>query len=277
MLIQLALLPLLAVTVTGVTSEAHDGDVIIDVATSEPVPARAARPMTGHSLLYVFVDGATADREVFDNGDHPSRLAPARAIPSWKFPWIPACAAANPRASRPRSQGCAYSSLAARARACPRRRKPRMECRRSAAKPPSLRLEPPRKNYWPLRWLCPRGRLLRPRRKLKKTSRKQPSRWPKPSPASNPQPCLLKQPSRRCPPSPRQRRSRRSSLPGKRRSRGHRRLRPRPQPPGRPQLPALQLQLTTPLLPWLRSPVPAAAVHRWSSPSSCWRPWAAAR
>jgi flagellar biogenesis protein FliO len=71
MLTQLALLPLLAVTVTGVTSEAHDGDVIIDVATSEPVPARAARPMTGHSLLYVFVDGATSDREVFDNGDHP--------------------------------------------------------------------------------------------------------------------------------------------------------------------------------------------------------------
>ena len=71
MLTQLALLPLLAVTVTGVTSETHDSDVVIDVATSEPVPARAVRPMTGTSLLYVFVDGATPDRAVFENGDHP--------------------------------------------------------------------------------------------------------------------------------------------------------------------------------------------------------------
>ena len=71
MLTQLALLPLLAVTVTGVTSETHDSDVVIDVTTSEPVPARAARPMTGTSLLYVFVDGATPDRAVFENGDHP--------------------------------------------------------------------------------------------------------------------------------------------------------------------------------------------------------------
>ena len=71
MLTQLALLPLLAVTVTGVTSDAHDSDVVIDIATSEPVPVRAARPMTGHSLLYVFVDGTTPEREVFDNGDHP--------------------------------------------------------------------------------------------------------------------------------------------------------------------------------------------------------------
>ena len=71
MLTQLALLPLLAVTVTGVTSETHDSDVVIDVATSEPVPARVARPMTGTSLLYVFVDGATPDRAVFENGDHP--------------------------------------------------------------------------------------------------------------------------------------------------------------------------------------------------------------
>jgi flagellar biogenesis protein FliO len=71
MLTQLALLPLLAVTVTGVTSETHDSDVVIDVATSEPVPARAARPMTGTSLLYVFVDGTTPERAVFENGDHP--------------------------------------------------------------------------------------------------------------------------------------------------------------------------------------------------------------
>jgi flagellar biogenesis protein FliO len=71
MLTQLALLPLLAVTVTGVTSETHDSDVVIDVATSEPVAARVARPMTGTSLLYVFVDGATPDRAVFENGDHP--------------------------------------------------------------------------------------------------------------------------------------------------------------------------------------------------------------
>jgi flagellar biogenesis protein FliO len=71
MLTQLALLPLLAVTVTGVTSETHDSDVVIDVATSGPVPARAARPMTGTSLLYVFVDGATPERAVFENGDHP--------------------------------------------------------------------------------------------------------------------------------------------------------------------------------------------------------------
>ncbi|HJX63472.1 MAG TPA: hypothetical protein VJ860_05905, partial [Polyangia bacterium] len=71
MLTQLALLPLLAVTVTGVTSETHDSDVVIDVETSEPVPARVARPMTGTSLLYVFVDGATPDRAVFENGDHP--------------------------------------------------------------------------------------------------------------------------------------------------------------------------------------------------------------
>ena len=71
MLTQLALLPLLAVTVTGVTSESHDSDVVIDVATSEPVPARVARPMTGDRLLYVFVDGVTPERAVFENGDHP--------------------------------------------------------------------------------------------------------------------------------------------------------------------------------------------------------------
>jgi flagellar biogenesis protein FliO len=71
MLTQLALLPLAAITVTGVTSENHDSDVIIDVATSEPVSARIARPMTGHRLLYVFVDDATPTEEVFENGDHP--------------------------------------------------------------------------------------------------------------------------------------------------------------------------------------------------------------
>ena len=71
MLIQLALLPLAAITVTGVTSENHDSDVIIDVATSEPVPAHVARPMAGHRLLYVFVDDATPTDAVFENGDHP--------------------------------------------------------------------------------------------------------------------------------------------------------------------------------------------------------------
>jgi flagellar biogenesis protein FliO len=71
MLTQLALLPLAAITVTGVTSEHHDSDVIIDVATSEPVPAHVARPMAGHRLLYVFVDDATPTDAVFENGDHP--------------------------------------------------------------------------------------------------------------------------------------------------------------------------------------------------------------
>jgi flagellar biogenesis protein FliO len=71
MLTQLALLPLAAVTVTGVTSEIHDGDVIVKVATSEPVPARVARPMVGNRLAYIFVDDATPEREVFENGEHP--------------------------------------------------------------------------------------------------------------------------------------------------------------------------------------------------------------
>ena len=71
MLTQLALLPLAAVTVTGVTSETHDGDVIVEVATSEPVPARVARPMVGNRLAYIFVDDATPSREVFENGEHP--------------------------------------------------------------------------------------------------------------------------------------------------------------------------------------------------------------
>jgi flagellar protein FliO/FliZ len=71
MLTQLALLPLAAITVTGVTSETHDSEVIIDVATSEPVPAHVARPMAGHRLLYVFVDDATPTDAVFENGDHP--------------------------------------------------------------------------------------------------------------------------------------------------------------------------------------------------------------
>jgi flagellar biogenesis protein FliO len=71
MLTQLALLPLAAITVTGVTSEAQDNSVIIEVATSEPIPARAARPMTGESLLYIFVDGTTPERASFENGDRP--------------------------------------------------------------------------------------------------------------------------------------------------------------------------------------------------------------
>ena len=71
MLTQLALLPLAAVTVTGVTSETHDRDVIVEVATSEPVPVRVARPMVGNRLAYIFVDDATPMREVFENGEHP--------------------------------------------------------------------------------------------------------------------------------------------------------------------------------------------------------------
>jgi len=71
MLTQLALLPLLAVTVTGVTSETNDSDVVVEVATSEPVPARVARPMVGPHLLYVFVDGATPAEAVFKNGARP--------------------------------------------------------------------------------------------------------------------------------------------------------------------------------------------------------------
>ncbi len=71
MLTQLALLPLAAVTVTGVTSETHEGDVIVEVATSDPVPARVARPMVGHRLAYIFVDDAIPMHEVFENGDHP--------------------------------------------------------------------------------------------------------------------------------------------------------------------------------------------------------------
>ena len=71
MLTQLALLPMLAVTVTGVTSETQDSDVIIEVATSEPVPASVVRPMAGHRLLYLFVDNASPEREVFENGEHP--------------------------------------------------------------------------------------------------------------------------------------------------------------------------------------------------------------
>jgi len=101
MLTHLALLPLAAITVTGVTSENHDSDVIIDVATSEPVPAHVARPMAGHRLLYVFVDDATPTDAVFENGDHPSWPARARATPSSKFRSTPACAATSLLSSRP--------------------------------------------------------------------------------------------------------------------------------------------------------------------------------
>ena len=71
MLTQLALLPLAAITVTGVTSETQDGDVIVEVTTSEPVSARAARPMVGHRLAYIFVDDTSPVRELFENGNHP--------------------------------------------------------------------------------------------------------------------------------------------------------------------------------------------------------------
>ena len=71
MLTQLALLSLAAVTVTGVTSTTHDNDLTVEVATSEPVAARAVRPMSGHRLVYLFVDDATPAQDVFENGDHP--------------------------------------------------------------------------------------------------------------------------------------------------------------------------------------------------------------
>jgi flagellar biogenesis protein FliO len=71
MLTQLALLSLAAVTVTGVTSATHDTDLTVDVATSEPIPADAVRPMSGHRLVYLFVYDTTPAREVFENGDHP--------------------------------------------------------------------------------------------------------------------------------------------------------------------------------------------------------------
>jgi len=71
MLTPLALLPLAAVTVTGVTSEIRDNDLTVEVATSEPIAARTVRPMSGHRLVYLFVDDTTPSQEVFENGDHP--------------------------------------------------------------------------------------------------------------------------------------------------------------------------------------------------------------
>jgi flagellar biogenesis protein FliO len=71
MLTTLALLPLAAVTVTGVTSENRDNNLTIEVATSEPMPAHAVRPMSGHRLVYLFVNDATPAQDVFENGDHP--------------------------------------------------------------------------------------------------------------------------------------------------------------------------------------------------------------
>ena len=106
MLTQFALLPLLAVTVTGVTSENHDSDVVIDVETSEPVPASAARPMTGHSLLYVFVYGTTPDREVFENGDHPITARTRSRYTKLEIPLDP-----NVRCSEPASVSTMESGL----------------------------------------------------------------------------------------------------------------------------------------------------------------------
>jgi hypothetical protein len=50
MLTQLALLPVLAVTVTGVTTQAQDDAITIEVTTSEPIAAGSIRPMAGHSI-----------------------------------------------------------------------------------------------------------------------------------------------------------------------------------------------------------------------------------
>jgi flagellar biogenesis protein FliO len=71
MLTQLALLPLLAVTITDVTSTTRDTDVIVDVTTSEAIAPGAVRPMTGHRLLYLFVNDATPAETVFANGKRP--------------------------------------------------------------------------------------------------------------------------------------------------------------------------------------------------------------
>jgi flagellar biogenesis protein FliO len=76
MLTQLALLPVLAVTVTGVTTQAQDDAITIEVATSEPIAAGRIRPMAGHRLLYLFVDDATPEQEVFRGG---GRTVTARA------------------------------------------------------------------------------------------------------------------------------------------------------------------------------------------------------
>jgi flagellar biogenesis protein FliO len=76
MLTPLALLPVLAVTVTGVTTQTQENAIIIDVATSEPVAPARVRPMAGHRLLYLFVDDATPEQEVFRSG---GRTITARA------------------------------------------------------------------------------------------------------------------------------------------------------------------------------------------------------
>ncbi|HEX7598444.1 MAG TPA: flagellar biosynthetic protein FliO [Polyangia bacterium] len=70
MLTQLALLPILAVTVTGVTSQARDTEVVVDVTTSEPISPSRIRPMAGHRLLYLFVNDSTSAQETFANGKH---------------------------------------------------------------------------------------------------------------------------------------------------------------------------------------------------------------
>ncbi len=69
MLTQLALLPVLAVTITGVTTQTRDDGVTVDVTTSEPIAPGRIRPMTGHRLLYLFVDDTTPERETFQSGD----------------------------------------------------------------------------------------------------------------------------------------------------------------------------------------------------------------
>lgn len=76
MLTPLALLPVLAVTVTGVTTQTQDNSITVDVATSEPIAPHRVRPMAGHRLLYLFVDDATPEQEVFRSG---SRTITARA------------------------------------------------------------------------------------------------------------------------------------------------------------------------------------------------------
>jgi flagellar biogenesis protein FliO len=76
MLTPLALLPVLAVTVTGVTTQTQDNGITIDVATSEPIAPTRVRPMAGYRLLYLFLDDTTPEQEVFRSG---ARTITARA------------------------------------------------------------------------------------------------------------------------------------------------------------------------------------------------------
>ena len=206
MLTQLALLPLLAVTVTGVTSETHDSDVVIDVATSEPVPARAVRPMTGTSLLYVFVDGATPDRAVFENGDHPVAARTRARYTKLEIPLDPGMRCREPASVATLDSGLRVQfSCGAKAGEMATAEAPGRRLRRLRPKPnPSPRLAAPRRSC------CGRAGSARREPFADKTENeedenREPSLWPKPSPASKPRP-PAQVPSRRRLPYPQPRR-----------------------------------------------------------------------